>query len=260
MIGTSADYQRIATNMTRHLENIANRPMVSRETEYYRDHIGSVESIDDFLADRRLYAYAMKAFGLADMTYATAFMRKALEGGIDDRDSFANRLQDPRYREFVETFNFVRYEAATTAFDRARSGTIDRYLRQTLEEDAGRHNEGVRLALYFQRKAPELENVFEILGQPALLKVVQVALGIPAETASQDIDKQAATISGRLDLADFSDPQKLAAFLDRFATLWDGNNPAIAATVPNILVGPPTFSGLSADILARMQDLKFGGS
>ena len=260
MIGTSADYQRIATNLTRHLENVASRPMVSRETEYYRDHIGSVESIDEFLADRRLYAYAMKAFGLADMTYATAFIRKALEGGIDDDDSFANRLQDPRYREFVETFNFVRHKAATTVFDRAQSGTIDRYLRQTLEEEAGRQNEGVRLALYFQRKAPTLESALEILGQPALLKVVQVALGIPPETAAQDIDKQAATIASRLDLDDFSDPQKLTDFLNRFATLWDVQNPPDAATVPNILVGPPTFSGLSADILTRMQNLKFGGS
>ena len=91
------------------------------------------------MADGRLYNYAMKAFGLQDMAYAKAFIRKALTEGVDDDDSFANKLTDPRYSDFVETFNFARHGAATTVFDRTRQGTVDRYLRQTLEEDAGKH-------------------------------------------------------------------------------------------------------------------------
>ena len=35
-----------------------------------------MKSIDDFMKDTRLYNYAMKAFGLDDMAYAKAFMRK----------------------------------------------------------------------------------------------------------------------------------------------------------------------------------------
>ena len=112
-----------------------------------------MKSIDDFLADDRLFTYAMKAFGLGDMAYAKAFMRKVLEGGIDANESFANSLADKRYRDFAETFNFARYGEATTVFTRAGQGTVDNYVRQALEENAGAQNEGVRLALYFQRKA-----------------------------------------------------------------------------------------------------------
>ena len=127
----------------------------------------------------------MKAFGLEDMTYAKAFMRKVLDEGIDKRDSFANSLTDQRYREFVETFNFARYETTTTIFDRTRQGTVDRYVRQTLEEDAGAQNEGVRLALYFERKASRASvSAYSILADPALLKVVQTALGIPASASA----------------------------------------------------------------------------
>ena len=68
-------------------------------------------------------------------------------------------------------------------------------MRQTLEENAGAQNEGVRLALYFQRKAEASKSAYEILADPALLKVVQTALGIPPETGTQDIDRQAALIS-----------------------------------------------------------------
>ena len=92
------------------------------------------------------------------MTYAKAFMRKVLTEGIDKRDSFANRLADTRYREFVETFNFARYgDDHDRSSTRTRQGTVDRYVRQTLEEDAGAQNEGVRLALYFERKAPSID-------------------------------------------------------------------------------------------------------
>ena len=156
MLTTLASYTLISSNLTRSLDNVADRPQVARETEYYLAHIEDVKSIDDFLADKRLFAYAMKAFGLSDLTYAKALMRKVLVEGIDESDSLANTLTDLRYRDFAETFNFVRYGEATTVFDRTRQGTVDRYVQQTLEEDAGAQNEGVRLALYFQRKASSI--------------------------------------------------------------------------------------------------------
>src|SRR5260221_14696157 len=98
----------------------------------------------------------MKASGMEDMTYAKAFMRKVLTEGTDDPKSFANTLTDPRYKTFAETFNFARSDATTTIFDRTRQGTVDGYVRQTLEEDAGQDNEGVRLALYFARNASRI--------------------------------------------------------------------------------------------------------
>ena len=53
------------------------------ETAYYLKHIGDVKSIDDFIKDTRLFNYAMKAFGLEDMAYAKAFMRKVLVEGVE---------------------------------------------------------------------------------------------------------------------------------------------------------------------------------
>ena len=66
-------------------------------------------------------------------------------------------------------------ETATT-YNRAQQPAIDKYMRQTLEENAGEQNEGVRLALYFERKAPTLTSFYEVLADPALAKVVRTAL------------------------------------------------------------------------------------
>jgi Protein of unknown function (DUF1217) len=260
VLTTSASYRVITDNLTRSLKAAADKPQVARETAYYLESIGNVKSIDDFLADDRLYRYAMKAFGLEEMTYAKAFMRKVLSEGVAESDSFANTLADNRYRSFAETFDFAQFGTATTIFDATRQGTVDRYVRQTLEEDAGSQDEGVRLALYFERKASGLEGPYNILADAALLKVVQTAFDLPATMSLLDIDKQADMISLRLDVEDLKDPDALAKFLRRFTNLWDVANPKTAASTPSLLVGQPIESGIGGNLLASLQNLKLGGN
>jgi hypothetical protein len=193
------------------------------------------------------------------MAYAKAFMRKVLTEGIAGKDSFANKLADTRYREFADTFNFAELGTTTTIFDVTRQGTVDRYYRQTLEEDAGSQDEGVRLALYFERKAPAVTSVYGILADAALLKVVQTALDLPATMSLLDIDKQAGLISAHLDVDDLKDPTTLAKFIRRFTHLWEAANPDQAA-VPNITIGQPIQAGIANDLLASLQNLKLGGN
>lgn len=260
MLTTLASYRLISTNLTRSLSTAAAQPQVARETEYYLANIENVKSIDDFMADDRLYNYAMKAWGLEDMTYAKAFMRKVLTEGIDSDKSFANSLSDSRYKEFAEAFNFARYGETTTIFDRTRQGTVDLYLRQTVEEDAGNQNEGVRLALYFDRKAEGITSAYSILADKALLQVVRTSLGLPETLSLLDIDRQADIINDRLDIEDFKDPQKLEAFLTGFAAKWEIDNPTTTPqSAASILIGQPIEASISVDLLSNIQNLKLGG-
>ncbi|HWB44681.1 MAG TPA: DUF1217 domain-containing protein [Hyphomicrobiaceae bacterium] len=245
--------------MTRTLDATAAKPQVARESDYYLAHIRDVKSIDDFLNDDRLFTYAMKAWGLGDMSYAKAFMRKVLTEGTDSQESFANKLSDSRYRDFANVFNFKAFGSATTAFDKTQQGTVDMYVRQTMEEDVGTQNEGVRLGLYFERKATSIKTPLQILADPALLKVVQTALRLPVTMSLLDIDKQVDMISAKLDVADFQDPDKLAKFLRGFASLYDLDNPQTTSATPSILFSQPLETGIGADLLASLQNLKLGG-
>jgi hypothetical protein len=260
VLTTSTSYRIIADDLTRSLQSAAGKPQVARETAYYLANIENVKSIDDFLADDRLYRYAMKAFGLEDMAYAKAFMRKVLTEGVAERDSFANTLADNRYREFADTFNFAQFGTTTTIFDATRQGTVDRYVRQTLEEDAGSLDEGVRLALYFERKAAGLESAYSILADAALLKVVQTAFDLPATMSLLDIDKQAEMISRHLDVEDLKNPDERAKLLKRFTSLWEVAHPNTASSTPALVVGQPIQAGVGADLLASLQNLKLGGN
>lgn len=258
---TLLQYQYVSRNLTRSLETVATDPIVERQTKYYLENIGNVKSIDEFIDDDRLYSFAMKAFGLEDMTYAKAFMRKVLEEGVDDRESFANRLNDDRYRKFAETFNFERYGETATVFSRAQEGVVQAHTRQTLEEREGVQNEGVRLALYFARKAPEIESVYDLLADRAIAETVYTALGLPNEFALANVDKQAQYIGEKIDIEKLKDPEYLDKFLERFSSLFDLQNGPAVPQVPNLMItaGPPTTIGFGESLLSSIQKLKLGG-
>jgi hypothetical protein len=256
MISTAISFRLISNNLDRSLTQLANQPQVGREVDYYRENIGKVKSIDDFMNDRRLVNFAMTAHGMQDLSYARGLIRKVLEDGIDSSTALANRLADSRFAEFAATFNFKRYGSATTSFERTGEETVQKYLRQTLEVDAGRQNEGVRLSLYFERKATGIDNAFDILSDRALLQVARTALGLPQSISFLDIDRQAALLNSRIDFEDFKSPEKLGDFLSRFATLWDLENPpSLPASGALALFSPPTL-GISEQTLMALRNLK----
>lgn len=259
MTTTYTSYNLIARDLPKSIERIASQPQISRESEYYLSRISEIKSIDEFMADTRVFDYAMKAHGLEDMNYAKAFMRKVLTEGVESDSAFANQLADSKYKQFAETYNFARNGETATIFTKAQQGTVDKYLRLSLEEDAGEDNTGVRLALYFQRTAPEVTSVYSILADTALYDVVRTALGIPAEIAASDIDKQADMLKSRLDLDDFKDPVKLNEFMQRFTALWELDNPSFGSSDSSLLLGSSSGFGISTDLLISINTLKLGG-
>ncbi|TKT77476.1 DUF1217 domain-containing protein [Aquamicrobium sp. LC103] len=227
------------------------------DTAYYRKNIVNVQSVDDLLADDRLFNYAMRAHGLQDFIDDETFMRRVLEGGIEDPDSFANRQADKRFAEFAGVFDFAKHGEAAIVHVPSHQAVVDKYMRQTLEEDAGAQNEGVRLALYFERKAGSITSAYQLLADTALAEVVRTVLGLPASMASADIDKQAALINERLDIADLQDPEKLEKLMTRFTTMWEINNPSSPQiSAASILISQPLEFGISTDALMAIAKMK----
>ncbi|BAU89305.1 hypothetical protein MPPM_0700 [Methylorubrum populi] len=417
MTDTLTSYRLIAKDLTASLRRKAAEPSVARETAYYEANIGRVKSVDDLLGDQRLYAYAMKAYGLEEMTYAKAFMRKVLDEGAASAASFANRLADERYTTFAKAFSFgqgltaqgtdpasfgmpagaaslsapkrladaydfsgraetsfvveSRIDAATTqsvtvrlnaqtlagrvadlskvtpseiaaavaaqiaasdlkgkvqaglaadgslffettaltdlgadgvyggsgmnadtlvsaggakrslTIRNAPLSTADRvaadvgfgtdlgpdamaqtvtqaYLRQSLESEAGDADTGVRLALYFARKAPTLTSAYDILGDAALSQVANTVIGLPATSGaatSEALARRADLIAKKIDIASLRDPAKLDAFVRRFAAIWDAQNNTASAPVLALFTGTGT---LDAETLQSLQTARIG--
>ncbi|RVA03098.1 DUF1217 domain-containing protein [Mesorhizobium sp. M7A.F.Ca.US.001.02.1.1] len=235
-----------------------NADYIKSETAYYLANVTNVKSVDDLMANSRLYNYVLSAYGLDPATESKDLIRNVLAGGIRDADSVANKMTNKAYAGLAAAFNFEQYGEAATTINPAQQPTVDKYMRQTLEEDAGQTNQGVRLALYFDRKAPTITSWYDVLADTALASVVRTVLGLPDSFATADVDKQAQLFEQKLDISDFSDPEKLGKFLTRFTSMYEINNPTSSAvTSVSVLFAQPLTVGISTDLMMAMQKLRF---
>ena len=234
-----------------------NSEFVRNETNFYLGQYRQDEIGRRVHVEQRLLTYAMAAYGLDSVTENMDFIRELLDGGTRDPESPANKADDKRYTAFVAAFDFEGHGEVATTSRRAQRPAIDKYMRQTLEENAGEQNEGVRLALYFERKAAGITSFYDVLADPALGKVVRTALSLPDSFASADIDKQVKLFESKLDIEDFSDPEKLGEFLTRFTSLWEISNPSAPAQASlSVLFSQPVEAGISTDLLFAIQSMK----
>ncbi|RYB03130.1 DUF1217 domain-containing protein [Lichenibacterium ramalinae] len=230
-MSTTAAYLAVANNLSRQQAATASQGDVKNATDYYLANIGKVQTVGQFVNNYQLFSYAMKAFGLSDMTYAKGLMTKVLNGGVTSSSALANTLSDPRYKAFATAFNFAANGTSTTTSTAATTGTTAKYVEQTLEDNQGKTNQGVSNALYFSRHASSITSVYGLLADSTMLSVVETAYGISSTLGQSDIDTQAAVLTRVVPIADLQDESKVAKIISRYTAQYDVSTSASATNV-----------------------------
>jgi hypothetical protein len=234
------------------------------EAKYYSVQMQKVESVDELLADKRLVNFVLEANSIDPESVDSEFLKKIFASDLDDPKSFVNQQADRSFRKIVASFNFNaegKVEQPDDAQIQSRRGiyeTIDSYVRQMLEEEAGNDNAGVRLALYFERKAGSVSSAYDILADDALFAVFKVLYQLPDEVGSADIDAQADMVNRYLELKDLQDPEKVAKMIVKFSVLYDLDNQTIQDPALSVLTSSGS-SGISAETMMSLAQLRTGG-
>ena len=261
MLSTTASYLAVSSNLTRMQAATAASPQVKTDTAYFLANIGKVTSVADFVGNYRLFSYAMKAFGLEDMNYAKGLMTKVLDGGVTSSTALANTL-GANYKAFATAFDFAGQGTNVTQTAAATTAVVSKYVEQSLEDKEGTQNQGVQLALYFTRNASSITNLYGLLADKNMLKVVETAFGLPSST-SADIDSLEKTLSSYVSVSDLQDPTKVQKIAERFTAMWDldGNNTSTdVSNISQIFAASSSSVGVGADLLLSLQGLRLGGS
>ena len=188
MVSTYVSYLTVARNLNASLSNVASQATVARDSAYYKENIDKVTTVDEFMSDYKLYSYAMKAYGLEDMTYAKAFMKKVLESDLSDSSSFANSLSDTRYAEFAAAFKFAG-ETKTAQSDVQRDDLLDAY-----EESFDTEADDIADATdYFEENISSITSVDDLLSSSKLKNYVLTAFGLSTEYTSTSFLKSVLT-------------------------------------------------------------------
>lgn len=228
-------------------------PTLERNVEYFRENIQNALSAKDLVSDRRLLTVALGAFGLDDELNKQAFVQKILEEGTETTDTFANRLNEPRFIALADAFG---YGNASNGADILAEGftedIIARYKTRAFDLAVGEVDNDARLALNYRREISDIvsedssqETIwFRIMGQQPIKEVLETALNLPSEISQLDIDRQrelfedkAARILGSSDPAVLSDPDVLDDVLRRFFLIRQAESGPTSST--------PGFTALS---------------
>ncbi|RMD93226.1 MAG: DUF1217 domain-containing protein [Alphaproteobacteria bacterium] len=202
--------------------------VIERETTYFTERIAAVRSASELVADRRLLAVALGAFGLDDDIANRFFIRKVLEEGTRDPQALANRLSDARYREFSKAFGFGDLDPPNTVLSDFGASIAARYRERQFEIAVGRQDQTMRLALTLERELSSIAGTqttddgrwFLVMAKPPLREVFETALGLPASLGALDLDRQmsefrraASTRLGEAEISQFARPEQREALL-----------------------------------------------
>ena len=244
----------------RQFEVFKDTPAVVRDVDYFRENVADATTAEKLVNDRRLLTVALGAYGLGEEINKKAFIQKILEDGTEFGDSFANRLSDPRWRQFAKDFGYGNFTGPRVGIESFREQAANNYLERAFEARVGEVNTDMRLAMNFRREIARIAegaNVetagwFQIMGQSPLRIVMEGALGLPSSIGSADIDKQKELFERKADQffggkspAVFKDPVKIEDALRRFFLYSEIQNGPTASTpgvaALSILGGGPSL-------------------
>ncbi len=211
MISTYLLYRTYAADLQKTLSRIGSQSDVSNAAQYYQANIGKVTSVDDFLNNTRLFSYAMSAYGLSDMSYAKAFMKKVLTSDLSDPSSFVNKLTDSRFLAFAKAYQFSTDGSITTKdvvpqTQSEEDDTIGLYTQTQVNKGTAASDE----AAYYQANIGNITSVDQLIANKRLFNYAVSAYGLNPDRVSN------ATIKAVL-TSDLSDPNSTANTLNNSA-------------------------------------------
>ncbi|WP_310619013.1 DUF1217 domain-containing protein [Flexibacterium corallicola] len=230
---------------------------LDRLTRYYEERMLPINNREEILfttellTDPALYTIIAVAYDVP---------QEIINGPSDDRVEWfqenldVEEMKDPEAVQ--EAINKYRAPIEQRQID-LKESVIDQYIQVTFEEEEGEKDEGVRLALNFQRTAGDITDAYQILSSPALYEVVRTVLGIPDNLVGTDIDGQAALINRKYDIEKLQDPDEVEKFVEKFVNLYDAQQATTSPTVQLFAGG--AASGISPDLLTSINSLKLGG-
>ncbi|MDM7459577.1 MAG: DUF1217 domain-containing protein [Paracoccus sp. (in: a-proteobacteria)] len=213
----------------RQVDALRKDSMVTRATDYLRKNIDKVGTAEALVGDYRMLDAVLSAFGLEADIANKAFIRQVLESNPEDDKSLVNRLSDKRYLRMAETLGIG--SAADQSVD--LGGRLEEaFIQREFERRVGAGDETLRLALNARRELAAIPSPpkgslktqwYEVMGNPPLRKVFEVAFGfaesfgkLPVERQNTEFIRLAERMFGNAALDQIGKPEMIDRLITQF--------------------------------------------
>jgi hypothetical protein len=193
----------------------------------FRSALDKAGTIEDALSDPRILKVILPALGLPDQAGNAGLVRRALLSDPTDTDGLATRLGST-WKAAAATLGVY-----ATGLDGLRDAAMvermsDAYLKYQYRRGLDDQQAGLSDALYFLDAAQTADDVFDLLGDPVLRRVVTGALGLPDQIAVQSVEAQGRAVTARLKMDSLQDDRAVRKLAERYL-ITAANNAAAAA-------------------------------
>ena len=229
------------------LAAFAGQTSVAKDSAYFREKIGGINSAEEMVNDHRMLRVALSAYGLEADLPNKFFIQKVLQDGTLDPKALSNRLADKRYAEFSKAFGFGDFSTPRTTLSDFADKLLKKFVEKQFQTSVGEQKPSFRIAMNAETHLKDLARSssaesskwFTVLGSPPLREIFEKAFGLPSAFAAIDLDKQIAILQvrtrsafGSVEISQFADDEKINKLVRMYVIRSE-----IADYVPNVSRG-----------------------
>jgi len=190
-------------------------PVTITALKQFETAVAKARDVKSALQDPRVLAVLLPALGLADQAAYPGLVQRALLADPKDPKGLLTSL-DGRFKAAATTLDLKAKGLAGLRDPALLANLTNGYVQYQYQQGLDDKNAGMADALYFIQNAAAKTDVYGILGNAVMRRVVTGALGLPAQMAVQSVETQARAITSRMKLADLQDPKKVQALAQRY--------------------------------------------
>ncbi|MBR0673400.1 DUF1217 domain-containing protein [Neoroseomonas soli] len=190
-------------------------PVTLSALAQFRTALDKAGSIEKALRDPRILKVLLPALGLAGQEGNAGLVQRALLSDPDDRKGLAAAL-GATWKAAANTLGVHK-----TGLDGLRDPAMvqrlsDAFLKYQYRSGLDDQQAGLSDALYFLESARNADDVYDVLGDPVLRRVVTGALGLPDRIAIQSVEAQGRAVSSRLKIDALQDGRAVRKLAERY--------------------------------------------
>lgn len=190
-------------------------PVAISALAQFRAALDKAGSIEAALQDPRILKVLLPALGLAGQESNGGLVRRALLSDPEDRKGLAAAL-GPAWKAAAATLG-VHVTGLEGLRDPAMVQRLsDAFLKYQYRAGLDAQQAGLSDALYFLESAKDAADVFGVLGNPVLRRVVTGALGLPEQIAVQSVEAQGRAVASRLKVESLQDDRAVRKLAERY--------------------------------------------
>lgn len=190
-------------------------PVTLTALAQFRVALDKAGSIGQALQDPRILKVIMPALGLPDQAGNPGMVRRALLSDPADAKGLAAQL-GATWKAAAATLG-VHATGLEGLRDPAMVQRLsDAFLKYQYRSGLDEQQAGLSDALYFLEAARTADDVFDVLGDPVLRRVVTGALGLPDQIAVQSVEAQGRAVASRLQVGSLQDDRAVRKLAERY--------------------------------------------